>query len=445
MSYYWDYIKFWRLMSKKPISYFFFSLIFLLLLNSSSYSQLRLASPYSRFGIGDLSDNNNAWNLSMGGSSIAFRSPYHISYGNPASYTAFDSLSFVFEGGFNVDIIQLTSTVQTENRNIASVGYLLFGMPVTKWWRTSIGMVPYSRIGYNIASPGKVGETNILRTYSGSGGINRFYWGNAFKIIKNLSIGVNASYLFGSMNRVSTVIFPDSIYYANYKFENHITMNDIYFNFGFQYTARLKKDLKMTVGGVFANQSKMAAKTDYLANTFAQGSSGTEIVKDTIAFGENYSGNIVIPLMFGLGLSFDETDKWCVGADFKWQNWEKFRAIINDSVVIDESLVNAYSISVGAEFVPDVNSYSNYLKRVRYRLGFIYNSTYLELFGKHLNEYALTLGFGTPVRGSKAALNVSLQIGTRGTTDADLIRESYLKFTIGFSINERWFVKRKYY
>jgi hypothetical protein len=427
-------------MSKRPISYFFLSLVLLLFLNSSSYSQARLASPYSRFGIGDLSENNNAWNLSMGGSSIASRSPYHVNYGNPASYTAFDSLSFIFEGGFNVDIIKLTSTVQTENRNIASVGYLLFGMPVTKWWRTSIGMVPFSKIGYNIASPEKVSETNVVRTYSGSGGINRLYWGNAFKIMKNLSIGVNASYLFGSMNRVATILFPDSAYYANYKFQNHITMNDLYFNFGVQYSASLKKDLKMTVGGVFANQSKMAAKTDYLANTFAQGSSGTEIVKDTIAFAENYGGNIVIPIMFGVGLALEKTDKWNVGADFKWQNWEKFSAFD-----LSDSLVNSYSVSLGAEIVPDINSYSNYLKRVHYRFGFLYNSTYLELFGKHLNEYALTLGFGTPVRAMKTALNVSLQIGTRGTTEANLIRESYLRFTIGFTINERWFVKRKYY
>jgi hypothetical protein len=427
-------------MSKRLISFFCFSILFLLSLNLSSYSQIRLASPYSRFGIGDLSDNNNAWNLAMGGSGIAFRSPYHINYGNPASYTAFDSLSFVFEGGFNMDIIKLTSNIQTENRNFASVGYLLFGMPVTKWWRTSIGLVPYSKIGYNIASAGQVDKTKITRIYSGSGGINRFYWGNAFKILKNLSIGVNASYLFGSMNRESTILFPDSLFFANYKFENHITMNDLYFNFGVQYTARLKKDLKMTIGGIFANQSKMAAKTDMLAKTYFLGGGGAEVVKDTVAFADNFGGNIVIPVMFGLGLSLDKSDKWTVGTDFKWQNWKKFTAFN-----LSDSLVNSYSVSVGAEFVPDINSYSNYLKRIRYRVGFLYNSTYLELFGKHLNEYALTLGFGTPVRGMKTGLNVSLQIGSRGTTEVSLIRETYFRFTIGFSIYEKWFVKRKYY
>jgi hypothetical protein len=376
----------------------------------------------------------------MGGSGIAFRSPYHINYGNPASYTAFDSLSFVFEGGFNLDIIKLTSNVQTENRNFASVGYLLFGMPVTKWWRTSLGLVPYSNIGYNIASPGQIDKTNILRIYSGSGGVNRFYWGNAFKILKNLSIGVNASYLFGSMNRESTILFPDSLFFANYKFENHVTMNDLYFNFGVQYTARFKKDLKMTIGGIFANQSKMAAKTDMLSTTFFVGAGGSDVVKDTVAIAENFGGNIVIPVMFGLGLSLDKSDKWTVGTDFKWQNWKKFRAFN-----LSDSLVNSYTVSVGAEFVPDINNYSNYLKRIRYRVGFLYNSTYLELFGKHLNEYALTLGFGTPVRGMKTALNVSLQIGSRGTTEVNLIRETYFRFTIGFSIYEKWFVKRKYY
>ena len=428
-------------MLKRPVNLFLSSLFLLLFLNLVSYSQARLASPYSRFGIGDLSDNNNAWNLGMGGSGIAFRSQYHINYANPASYTTFDSLSFVFEGGFNLDIIKLTSSLQTENRNLASVGYILFGMPVTKWWRTSLGLVPFSKVGYNIASPGgEVGGVRTVQIYSGSGGINRFYWGNGFRIMKNLSVGINAAYLFGSMNRLNYLTYPDSILYANYKFENHITMNDLYFNFGVQYTAKINNDIKMTIGGVFANQSKMSAKTDMMATTYLSVGDGTEVVKDTVAFAEDYGGKIVIPVMFGGGVSFDKTDNWTIGADFKWQNWKKFTAF-----GLSDSLVNAYSVNVGAEFVPDINNYSSYLRRVRYRLGFLYNSTYLELFGRHLNEYAFTVGFGTPVRGMKTALNVSLQIGSRGTTEANLIKEGYFRFTIGFSIYERWFVKRKYY
>ena len=427
-------------MLQRPRKLLFLSLVLLNFCFSPVYSQLRTASPYSRFGIGDLSENNNAWNLSMGDASIAFRSPIHINYANPASYTAFDSSSFIFEGGFNLDIIKLTSNLQTANRNFASVGYFLFGVPVTKWWRTSIGLVPYSKIGYNIASFRKVDSTNtnITTIYSGSGGINRFYWGNAFKILKNLSIGFNASYLFGSMDRVTTILYPDSVYYTDDKKEYHITINDILFNFGIQYTVKLKNDLKMTMGGVFSSQTKIASKTDMLERTFILGSGGTESYRDTVAILNNYKGNIVMPAMFGIGVAFDKTDKWTIGADYKWQNWNNFKAFN----LTDSKLVNSYMISAGAEFVPDINSYTNYFKRVRYRIGFLYNSTYLELFGKHLNEYAVTLGFGIPLKGVKTCINLSGQFGSRGTT---ALNQTYFKFTVGFTIYERWFVKRKYF
>ena len=129
-------------MSITPNKLRFPVLICSLFLSLALYSQIRIASPYSRFGIGDLSDNNNAWNLTTGQLGIGLRSPYHVNYTNPASYIAFDSLSFVFEGGFNGEFVSLTSSVQSVNRNYASLGYLLFGMPINKWWKTSLGLVP---------------------------------------------------------------------------------------------------------------------------------------------------------------------------------------------------------------------------------------------------------------------------------------------------------------
>jgi hypothetical protein len=119
----------------------------LFLINLTLFSQIRIVSPYSRFGIGDLSDNNNAWNLSMGQLGIGIRSPSHVNYANPASFSAFDSVSFVFEGGFSGEFVNLTSDVQNVNRNYASLGYLLFGMPVNRWWKTSLGLVPFSDVG----------------------------------------------------------------------------------------------------------------------------------------------------------------------------------------------------------------------------------------------------------------------------------------------------------
>jgi hypothetical protein len=419
--------------------------LFLLLVFSFSFGmtrgQIRVASPYSRFGVGDLNQNYNAWNFTMGEISIGLRDPNHINFGNPASYTSFDSLSFVFEGGAMANFVRLKSDIQQENRNYASVGYLLFGFPVTRWWRTCIGLIPYSDVGYNVADQETMeGIGQVSRLYTGEGGINRFFWGNAFRLTKNLSIGINASYLFGTMDRQSVAIFPDSNFFANFKIDNYLVINDIYLNYGIQYHFRLKKDVQMTLGAVFANTTKLSAKTDLLAQTFLLSAGGVEYPMDTIAMASGYKGKVVIPMMIGGGVSVQKPDKWLIGADYKWQNWDKFTAFD-----ISDSLVNSFQVSVGAEIVPDINSYANYLKRIHYRLGFYYTSTYLELRGKHLDEYAITLGLGLPLKGSKTGLIFGLQVGSRGTLEAGLIKETFYRITVGFSINERWFVKRKYY
>ncbi|MEI6454884.1 MAG: hypothetical protein WCO93_01225 [bacterium] len=428
-------------MSLKPNSIRLSLLSLLLLLNLTLFSQIRIASPYSRFGIGDISDNNNAWNMSMGQTGYAFRSPYHINFLNPASYTAFDSTSFVFEGGFNADVVQLTSSLQTVNRNYASLGYLLFGFPITKWWRTSIGLVPYSDVGYTVVNYEVYPDIgSVVRVYSGSGGTNRLFWGNAFRITKNLSIGMNATYIFGSMLRESLVTFPDSVNSMSFKVDNYVILNDLYLNFGAQYRARLKKNLFLSVGAVYANTSNMNAKLDVISQTFLLGSNGVEYPKDTLGIALGYRGTVTIPTMFGGGIALEHPDRWMAGVDFRWQNWEKFRAFD-----MSDSLVNSWQINAGAEIVPNPENYSNYLARIRYRVGFLYNQTYLKLRGQSLNEYAFSIGFGLPLRGVKTALNLGMQVGTRGTTQANLIKETYFKFVIGFSIYERWFVKRKYY
>lgn len=405
------------------------------------FSQIRIASPYSRFGIGDLSDNNNAWNMTMGQTGYAFRSPYHINYMNPASYTAFDSMSFVFEGGFNSEFVTLSSDFQRVNRNYASLGNLLFGMPVTNWWKTSLGLVPFSDVGYNVANYEEYPNSGtVVRNYVGSGGINRFYWGNAFRITKNLSIGINASYLFGSMIREALVLFPDSVNNMNFQVGYYVTMSDLYFNAGLQYRAKLKNDLFLTVGAVFSPNSGMSAKTDILAETFLVNSSAGEEPKDTLFMAEGLKGKIVIPMMAGGGLALEKPDKWMVGLDYRWQNWEKFSAF-----EMSDSLVNSWQISAGGEIIPKIDNYTNYLARIRYRLGFSYSKTYLHLRGTDLNEYSISIGFGLPLRGVKTMLNLGAQFGSRGTTQHNLIQESYFKFVIGFTIYERWFLKRKYF
>lgn len=428
-------------MSLKSVSLRISLGLLFLILGSQVFAQLRIVSPYSRFGIGDLADNNNAWNMSMGQLGIGIQSPHHVNYANPASYGAFDSLSFVFEGGFNGEVVTLTSDFQKVTRSHASLGYLLFGMPVNKWWKTSLGLVPFSDVGYNVANYEEYPESGtVVRLYSGSGGISRLYWGNTVRFFRKLSVGVNASYLFGSMLRQAVVMFPDSLNSINFREDFYVTMNDLQFSFGAQYKTKINKDISLTLGGVFTPSFNMAAKTDVMATTFLISGASIESPRDTLFNAEGIKGDIVLPVNLGGGFSFEKTDKWMVGVDYKWQNWEKFRAFGQS-----DSLVNSWQINAGGQIIPNIDNYNNYFARVQYRLGFTYNNTYLSLRNHQLNEYAVALGFGFPLRGIKTMVNLGFQFGARGTIQDQLIKESYFKVVVGFSIYERWFVKRKYF
>ena len=415
--------------------------IFTILLFPAVQAQIRIASPYSRFGLGDLSGNNNAWNFSLGQTGIALRSSSHVNYTNPASYGGFDSLAFVFEGGFSAESVRLTSRLQSTSRSYASLGYLSFGFPVTKWWKTAIGLVPFSDVGYDVVSLEKSATAGtVLSLYSGSGGINRFFWGNAFNITKDLSVGVNVCYLFGNSTRESVVFFPDSIHSMNYKIDNYVTVGDFYFNLGAQYRIRMKKDLSIILGAVFSPSTSITAHGSALAQTFLLSTTGVEYPRDTIAIVDSYKGSILLPWTAGGGITFQKTDKFLVTADYRYQNWKSYRAFGQS-----DSLANSYQISVGGEIVPNPDNYSSYFARVHYRLGFYFDRTYLLLRGRQLNEYGITLGFGLPLRGMKTMMNIGGQFGSRGTVQGDLIKETYFKFVLGFSIYERWFHKRKYF
>ncbi len=415
--------------------------LFILCLVPALNAQIRIASPYSRYGVGDISGNNNAWNFSLGQTGIALRSSSHVNYSNPASYAGFDSLSFVFEGGFSAESVQLTSSLQSTSRSYASLGYLSFGFPITKWWKTALGLVPFSDVGYNVASYEKSASAgNIIMLYDGSGGINRFFWGNAFSITKNFSVGVNISYLFGNSTRESVVFFPDSLHTMNYKIDNYITVGDFYYSFGAQYKIKLKKEMSIILGAVFAPNTTIAAQASSLASTFLIGSTGVETTKDTIAMVDAYKGSILLPWMAGGGITFQKSDKFLITADYRYQNWKSYRAF-----GLSDSLANSYMVSLGGEIVPNADNYGSYVARIRYRLGFYYDRTYLLLRGRQLNEYGVTLGFGLPLRGMKTMMNIGGQFGSRGTTQGDLIRETYFKFVLGFSIYERWFHKKKYF
>jgi hypothetical protein len=73
------------------------------------------------------------------------------------------------------------------------------------------------------------------------------------------------------------------------------------------------------------------------------------------------------------------------------------------------------------------------------------------LNGKAVPEYGFSLGFGLPVvlrtyntRSSTSLLNFAITIGQRGVSGVNNLNEQFVKGTLSFSLNDRWFRKFQY-
>lgn len=413
-------------------------------------------SPYARYGLGNMNNGVNVRSAGLGGLSVAMREdsiPFLVNFKNPASYT---SIGFTaFDIGIYGNVATISSSTQKENVNRANLSYFAFGFPILKWWKGAFGLREFSSINYAVTDS-KIDTTspygNVNYKFQGDGGVNQFFVGIGLQPFKNFSLGVNASYLFGRMNRIQRVEFDDD-YYFNVKAERYTDVGGFYVDYGLQYVLPLKDGKNVLVfGGTFAHPMKVRANSTLLGRTYTLTTFGEDLFRDTITYQEVKGGSITMPWRFGLGLTWKMGEKWLIGVEHSQDMWSTFK----DAYGKNDSLVNAWSTNVGIEYKPSVPETNRgvwaYFGKMHYRFGGHYAMTQYMLNGVQLPDYGITLGFGFPMRKTRAGansfiqsmINVSVEWGQRGTTDRSLLLENYWNFKLGFTLNDRWFIKRKY-
>ncbi|MBT3209963.1 MAG: hypothetical protein HN704_08095 [Bacteroidetes bacterium] len=421
------------------------SLIILIISNNRGYTQSQISSPYTRYGIGYITQRGFGQNQAMGGLAYGLRSSNHINCSNPASYSSFDTLSFIFEAGLYYRSTFSETVESSQTNNDMNYNYLSIGFPVTDWWYSSFGLLPFSDVGYNIRTSdtsNTYGFGTIDNYYKGNGGIKQFYFGNSFLIKKHLSVGFNATYLFGFIEQESILSFEDNTVWS-IENSNKVNISDFYFDFGLQYSNNYNDKFDYTFGLVFSNKSNISVTKNVLDLKLSP-----YYGSDTIVNLSGEADEIVLPTNFGIGFSI-KGEKVLFGADYSTQNW-------SESTFLGESdnLENSNNFSVGFQYVPNKRSITNYFKRVNYRIGAHYSNTYLniptkdinsEMFGyEQLNDIGISLGFGLPIRYTNSAINIAVKVGQRGTTDFNLIKENYAIVSLNLSLHDIWFVKRKF-
>lgn len=298
--------------------------------------------------------------------------------------------------------------------------------------------MPYSNREYNVITEYyDMGKYNIA--YQGNGGISEVFFANGFKITKDLSIGVTASYIFGTLIDNTTIYYPDSTYFLNGRRSIDMRISDFKFDYGIMYRLPIP-NWNITLGFTYSQASKVASKRDlFIRNMFKGFDNQTENPIDTLVYIEDEIVNISIPHGFGGGITIDRGRGWLIGADFNWAGWKGFE--MNG---VNDSLQNSWNIAVGGSYKPESTSISKYYKRITYRAGFHFDHTYYNIYGQSINKYGVTLGFGLPIPRSLTSFNLAFEFGSMGTTSNNLVKETYFNISVSMSIHDRWFVKRKY-
>jgi long-subunit fatty acid transport protein len=409
-----------------------FAVSFCLLISMAALAQEGTASPYSYYGIGDIKFKGTIENRSMGGISV-FPDSIHINLQNPAQLASLKLINFS-TGGTYFNTKSNTETGAGKNRR-TTLDYLAVGIPTGKLG-IGFGLMPYSSVGYKIQPEGSYTK------YNAKGGVTKVFLGFGYKITPKINIGADFQYNFGKIE--TTNLQVESIQYGTQK---NNTSNVQGFNVDLSATYQTKLNRKLSLFGsvVYTPESKLSlTNSRNIELVQLLSSSAISIIEQTNLPVDNTT--ITLPSKWALGVGFGEVKKWLIGTEVTFSNSSKMSNRFND--ITGGTFENAVRYSVGGYFIPNYNSYSSYFKKITYRAGIRYENTGLVvqngLGSKSITDFAGTVGTGLPLGGLFSNINIGLEVGKRGTTYYGLLEENYVNLSFGLSLNDKWFVKRKY-
>jgi hypothetical protein len=453
------------ILESKRISYLALVLFFSSIIFHQTVAQNMGNSPYSTYGMGDINTMGSIRNIAMGNTQVANHNAEFLNLSNPAllpvnkglnkdSTIKFTMLDFaLFFSGKNMQQGDLKQSVSGLN-----LAYFTFLFPISKNWVSSVDLRPYSSIDNryqqraplkNVATGENVADNTTVIEYFSQGSINQVTLGNGVDISKNISLGLNASYLFGSVNHQNTAFFNENTSVFNPNKIGSIS-KDFFTAFqlkpGVAYRAMLKNKagvhngMFLNIGATFSQILNGSTKRS--SNLiFVNANQGQGVYSDTLQK-TNYF-DTKLPYEIASGISLEKTGRWTIAADFSFANWSVHKDIYGQSF-----LKNSISAGLGFEWKPAKNLS---LKTWEYRAGFSYTQLPLVLNNTRLNDLAFSLGATVPV-GRKDSrfkskplnkINLAVVLGTRGTTNQNLVKENYIKLNLGVLIQDKWFQRWK--
>ncbi len=434
-------------------------LLAVIAIGAKAQSTASSSSPYSRYGLGDISSGALPQNIGMGGIATAVNTinQYNnINQLNPASYGSINLTTIDVGIYSNVLFVSQTGQASQTDANFR-LSHVAFAFPVTKHSALSFGLLPYSQLGYNYkqtlqrgygtSSPADTNTTNYL--YHGEGGLSKAYIGYGIKILGHLSLGANVSYIFGDLKQTSSTEIPNLYGTLNSTVEQDNAIGGLNYDFGAQYAIDFSLSKHLTLGFSTSANSQLNSQSSYIVSQYTLNASGVaNVAADTLINQKSAKTKIQLPQIIHYGISYQEDGKFLVGADYSTGNWSNLTI-----GGVNQGLLNSKTYNVGGQFTPNFNAINSYWSTVDYRLGAIYDQSYLNVNNAtgggttNIKSYALTVGLGLPLKpgfSSFYKINVAAELGQRGTLNNGLVKENYVNIHLGFMINDKWFSRFKF-
>ena len=417
-------------------------------LTTSAFAQSNTNSPYSQFGLGDITDQSVSFNKGMNGVGLAMRRGNEVNPMNPASYSAIDSLTMLFDAGLSGQITNFKENGKSLNGKSGGFDYAVGQFRAFKNVGVAFGVLPYSNIGYDYKTTETLNDadkTQVETDFSGSGGLHQLFIGAGVRPFKPLSLGFNLSYFWGDYSKGIGSI--ESSQFSVLAREYSADISSYKLDFGVQLELPLSKQDNLTFGATWTPGHSLKSDPECLITNIS-----TTIGKaDTTTF--KISDGLSIPTSFGFGIAYNHAQNLRVGADFTIQKWGSvdMPQLVTDAqtnttkyVMKSGLLKDSYRLNIGGEWTPRPMG-RNFFQRIRYRAGVGMATPYYYINGKEgPKELSASIGFGIPVMNgynNRSIIHISGQYVHRSADN--LIKESTFRINIGFTFNERWFAKWK--
>lgn len=392
------------------------------------FAQTGVNSPYSRYGLGLLSDQSTGITRSMGGIGAGFRYPNTLNLKNPASYSTVDTLTFIADLGFTLQNGNFGENGVRVNARNASISHMAMQFRILPKVGMTIGFLPFSNVGYSFSGSELVrrdedGEITATNTYSGTGGVRQFMGGLGWRPTQWLSVGMNASYLTGDITHAVSNTYSTSDVQSRYK-TYYTDMAALKLDFGLQGTVPFRNDNSLVLGLSFTPAQKLESDT-YVTDIHS--SSDTTRIDDAFS----------LPELFSAGFTY----KWknrMIGADVSYQTWSKAK-FFGQKTGSDR-----LSVAAGFMIKPDDMS-RNLFKRTSYQIGFNASQSYFSVGnGKGPMQFGVSAGFSMPITtsyNSMSYLHVSGEYVRVQPMEKGMITENYIRLNLSVTFMERWFMK----